>query len=75
MSRATIVAVRSPGVAVTGTFTVNGTSARVRAGTRIPVSANVTGTPVARSRTVTGRVVGLVTDTASWRVAPGSPSA
>ncbi|MFB8775643.1 hypothetical protein [Streptomyces broussonetiae] len=75
-SRAVMVARRAPGAVSAGTVMVNGISARVRAGTRTPVSARVTrAAPVAHSRTVTGCVTGLVRVAVSRSTAPGGPSA
>lgn len=54
---------------------VNGTSARVRAGTRTRLSAKTTATPLPLSRTVTARAPRLVTDTVSCNTVPGAPSA
>lgn len=81
----TIAAGRSPGVAPVGTVTVNGTSARVRAGTVTSVAAVRSQRPVPvallppfasapLSRTVTGDRPRLVTEIRSWRTVPGGPS-
>ncbi len=68
-------AVRTAERSASGTVTVKGTSARVRAGTLTSERARTTRAPVADSRTVTGSPPRFVTDTVSSTTAPGAPSA